>query len=325
MNYQDWHSVALELSSQGLSGRKIARQIGKAKSSVNDVLKAYREGTLQLSEPEAKKLNYLYFDLETSFMHAYVFDIWQVNIPMSQITKQSHLLSAAWAMNDDEPEGVRLTPEDVKTGNDLEVVVKLIEAINKADAIVSYNGKKFDTKKLNTRALFWGLPPVTYPPHVDLIQDAKRVFKFPSNSMQNISDYLSLEGKISTSSSRLWQRCAEYENYDVCQNALEEMLTYNLQDIVATRDLHKRFMGWSKTTPNIATITKQVQGRNLKEDTELLCIHCGSSDVSKIMVDGVAKKGYTAVSSFDLYRCGESDCRGVSRVNASGKALVNYI
>ena len=117
----------------------------------------------------------------------------------------------------------------------------------------------------------------------------------------------------------------EFENYDVCQNALEEMLTYNLQDINATRDLHKRFMGWSKNTPNIATITKQVQGRNLKEDTELLCIHCGSNDVAKIMVDGVSKKGYTAVSSFDLYRCGESDCRGVSRVNASGKALVNYI
>ena len=43
------------------------------------------------------------------------------------------------------------------------------------------------------------------------------------------------------------------------------MLTYNLQDIVATRDLHKRFMGWSKNTPNIATITKQVQGVTLKK------------------------------------------------------------
>ena len=75
MNYKDWHSVALELSSQGLSGRKIARQIGKAKSSVNDVIKAYREGTLELSEPKIEKLNYLYFDLETSFMQGYLIDI----------------------------------------------------------------------------------------------------------------------------------------------------------------------------------------------------------------------------------------------------------
>lgn len=325
MKYQSWHKDCIELSEKGLSGRKIAKQLGMGKTQVNDTLKAYREGTLELSEPEKKEVRYLYWDLENSFMQGYFFGIWQVNIPISQVTKHSHLLTAAWAVNDEEPQGIRVTPEDVKTGNDLEVVVKLIEAINDCDVIVTFNGKRFDVKKLNTRALFWGLPPCVMPKHIDLMQDAKRLFSFPSNSMQNVSQYLGLDGKIATGGSRLWQRCAEYENYDVCQNALEEMLTYNIQDIVATRDLHKRFMGWSKNTPNIATITKQVQGRNLKEDTELLCVHCGSDDVSKIMVDGVAKKGYTAVSSFDLYRCGESDCRGVSRVNASGKALVNYI
>ena len=325
MNYKQWHKECIELSKQNLSGRKIAKKLGMGKTQVNDVLKAYREGTLQTTKPEKKELVYCYFDLETSLMQGYFFDIWEQNIPMSRVTKQSHLLSASWAFNDEPAQGVRLTPEDVKTGNDLHVVISLIEALNSCDVAVSFNGRRFDFKRLNTRALFWGLPPVVIPKNIDLMLDAKRLFKFPSNSMQNISDYLSLEGKISTSSSRLWERCMEFENYDVCQNALEEMLTYNLQDINATRDLHKRFMGWSKNTPNIATITKQVQGRDLKEDTELLCIHCGSNDVSKIMVDGVAKKGYTAVSSFDLYRCGESDCRGVSRVNASGKALVNYI
>ena len=324
MKHQVWHESVLELYKQNMSGRKIAKELGMPKSTVNDFLKAYRDAG-KLDKKEDKKLKYLYWDLETSYMQGYFFDIWNINIAMSQVTKQSHLLSASWAMNDEEPVGVRLTPEDVKTGNDLEVVVKLIEAINSCDVVVTFNGKKFDVKKLNTRALYWGLPPVVIPRHVDLMQDAKRLFKFPSNSMQNISQYLGEDGKISTGGSRLWQRCAEYKNYDACDSALQEMLTYNLQDIVATRDLHKRFMGWSKNTPNIATITKQVQGRDLKEDTELLCIHCGSNDVSKIMVDGVAKKGYTAVSSFDLYRCGESNCRGVSRVNASGKALVNYI
>lgn len=324
MKYQLWHESVLELYKQNMSGRKIAKELGMPKSTVNDFLKSYRDAG-KLDKKEDKKLKYLYWDLETSYMQGYFFDIWNINIAMSQVTKQSHLLSASWAMNDEEPVGIRLTPEDVKTGNDLEVVVKLIEAINKADCIVTFNGKKFDVKKLNTRALYWGLPPVAIPRHIDLMQDAKRLFKFPSNSMQNISQYLGEDGKISTGGSRLWQRCAEFENYEVCDAALQEMLTYNLQDINATRDLHKRFMGWSKTTPNIATITKKVQGKDLKEDTNLLCVHCGSSDVSKIMIDGVAKQGYTSVSSFDLYRCGESTCRGVSRVNASGKALVNYI
>lgn len=325
MNYQEWHKEALKLHKENISGRKIARKIGKAKSSVNDMIKAYKDGSLQLKEPEKKELIYCYFDLETSLMQGYFFDIWEQNIPMSRVTKQSHLLSASWAFNDEEPVGVRMTPEDVKTGNDLEIVVKLIEALNNCDVAVSFNGRRFDFKKLNTRAIYWGLPPVVIPKNIDLMLDAKRLFKFPSNSMQNISSYLSLDGKISTSSTRLWERCMEFENYDVCNKALEEMLTYNLQDIRATRDLHYKFQGWSKTTPNIATITKQVNGLDLKTEHTLRCVHCGSDDVSKIVIDGVAKQGYTSVSSFDLYRCGLNTCRGVSRVNASGKALVNYI
>lgn len=325
MKYQTWHKGAIELHNKGLSGRKIANKLGMGKTQVNDVIKAYREGALEKELPSKKELVYCYWDLETSFMQGYFFDIWQINIPMAQVTKQSHLLSASWAFNDGEPVGVRLTPEQVKTGDDLEVVVKLIEAINSCDVIVTFNGKKFDVKKLNTRAIYWGLPPVVIPKHIDLMQDAKRMFKFPSNSMQNISQYLGQDGKISTGGTRLWQRCAEYEDYETCDEALQEMLDYNLQDITATRDLHRQFMGWSKNTPNIATITKQVQGLDLKTNHSLLCVHCGSDDVSEIMVDGEVKKGYTAVSSFSLYRCGNSSCRGVSRVNASGKALVNYI
>lgn len=325
MKYQNWHKECIELSKKNLSGRKIAKKLGMGKTQCNDVIKAYREGTLELKEPTKKELVYCYFDLETSLMQGYFFDIWEQNIPMSRVTKQSHLLSASWAFNDEPAQGVRLTPEDVKTGNDLHVVVSLIEALNSCDVAVSFNGRRFDFKKLNTRAIYWGLPPVVIPKNIDLMLDAKRLFKFPSNSMQNISDYLSLDGKISTSSTRLWERCMEFENYEVCNEALQEMLDYNIQDINATRDLHYKFLGWSKTTPNMSTLTKSIQGRNLKEDTQLLCTHCGSEDVSEIMVDGEPKKGYTAVSSFSLFRCGNATCRGVSRVNSTGKALVNYI
>ena len=101
MNYKQWHQEALELHQGGLSGRKIAKQLGMGKTQVNDMLKAYRNGTLEMSEPEKKEVRYLYWDLENSFMQGYFFDIWQVNIPISQVTKHSHLLTAAWAVNDE--------------------------------------------------------------------------------------------------------------------------------------------------------------------------------------------------------------------------------
>lgn len=318
MIYKDWHSKALELNKLGLSGRKIAKKLGMGKSQVNDFLKWSRE--LEEGKNGKRKLRVLFWDLESSLIEGYFFGIWQQNIPVTSIKKHAHLLSNSWAFDDGEVQGVRLSPDDVRTGNDLHVVVDMIQAIEKADLIVTFNGKKFDVKLLNTRALFWGLPPIKYPKHIDLMQDAKRMFKFPSNSMQNISMYLGLGGKIQTGGIGLWQRCANYEDWQDCDDALETMLKYGKGDIKATRDLYTRIKGWSKNTPNIGIMSKDLNGIDIKADTELLCVHCGSNDVTMMN-----QKGYTSVSAFDLYRCGESTCRGISRVNASGKNLVNYI
>lgn len=320
MKFQEWHIFALELSSQGLSGRKIAKKIGKAKSSVNDMLKAYREGSLEMSEPEPKKLNILYFDLESSLMGTLTFGLWNQNISGNRITKHSHLLSNSWAFNDELPQGVRLTPEDVAEGNDLLVVVDTIRAIEKADLIISFNGKKFDVPLLKTRALLHGLPPIKFPPHLDLMQEAKRNFRFPSNSMQNISLYLGEHGKLATSGRNLWERCYNHSNYDDCNEALAQMLEYGLRDIDATRDLHKRLQGWFKSPVNVGLITKEINGVNTKDNHTLLCPHCASKDIDKI-----GSKAYTGVSSFDIYRCGNNVCRGLSRSNAAGTKLVNYI
>ena len=320
MKYQSWHKDCISLSEKGLSGRKIAKQLGMGKTQVNDVLKAYREGSLELSQPEPKKINVLYWDLESSLMGTLTFGIWNQNISGNRITKHSHLLSNSWAFNDEPPQGVRLSPEDVAEGNDLLVVIDTIRAIEKSDLIISFNGKKFDVPLLKTRALLHGLPPIKFPPHLDLMQEAKRNFRFPSNSMQNISLYLGEHGKLATSGRNLWERCYHFQNYDDCNDALAQMLEYGLRDIDATRDLHKRLQGWFKSPVNIGLITKEINGVNTKDNHDLLCPHCSSKDVDKI-----GSKAYTSVSSFNIYRCGNSVCRGLSRDNAAGTKLVNYI
>ena len=319
MKHQSWHKDCISLSEKGMSGRKIAKQLGMGKTQVNDMLKAYREGSLELSEPEPKKLNVLYWDLESSLMGTLTFGLWNQNISGNRITKHSHLLSNSWAFNDEPPQGVRLSPEDVAESNDLLVVVDTIRAIEKAGLIISFNGKKFDVPLLKTRALLHGLPPIKFPPHLDLMQEAKRNFRFPSNSMQNISLYLGEHGKLATSGRNLWERCYHFQNYDDCNDALAQMLEYGLRDIDATRDLHKRLQGWFKSPVNIGLITKEINGVNTKDNHDLLCPHCSSKDVDKI-----GSKAYTSVSSFNIYRCGNSACRGLSRDNAAGTKLVNY-
>ena len=311
----EWQKKALELRKQGLSSRRICDKLGWNRSKKSTINFFFAKHDNDDVTPQTGKPKILFWDLESSLMEGYFFGIWQQNIPLTRVKKQSHLLTASWALNDGVVQGVRLTPEQVRVSDDLDVVVKIVQAINEADLIVTFNGKKFDVKLLNTRALFWGLPPIKPVKHIDLMEQSKRLFKFPSNSMQNISMYLGEDGKIATSGTRLWERCAEWENYQTCSNALEEMLTYNGQDIEVTRDLYYCFQGWMKNIPNLGTITNEVSGNHT-----VRCSHCGSDNVSHRN-----DKTYTAVSSFDLYRCGEENCRGVSRITKSGKNLVGVI
>ena len=349
----EWKDEAISMKAQGFSTRHIARSLFD-KESYRNSLNAYfkREdvsGEIEKLKQQIEFSKYvdpaifnvmlgddytdwevkekptlgevkkepriLVWDLESSLLEGYFFRIWQENIPMRRIKKQAHLLSASFAYNDEPVQGYRLTPEQVKTGDDFDVVCKVVEAVNNCDLMITFNGKRFDVKLLNTRALFWGLPPVKSPKHIDLFEQSKRVFKFPSNSMQNVSMYLGEKGKLETSGSNLWERCAEWENYEECEKALIEMVTYGNQDIEATRDLYKRFQGWMKGVPNLGVITNEVT-----ENKTLRCIHCGGDDIFPL-----EQKTYTSVSSFDLYRCANTICRGISRVTSNGKNLTSVV
>ena len=179
----------LELIQQGYSQRSACEVLSLSRSSVQRYIKKLNELNIAVDSVVTTvddKVNVLFWDLESSLMEGMFFRIWQENIQFKRITKQSHLLTASWAFNDGPVQGVRVTPNDVATSNDLDIVVKMVQAINKADIIVTFNGKRFDFKLLNTRALFWGLPPIKPVKHIDLFEQSKRLFKFPSNSMQNI-------------------------------------------------------------------------------------------------------------------------------------------
>ena len=118
----DDRAAILQLFNIGCSSREICSEMGwkrSRKSSVNMFLKPYRDGSLQVDSngvslpvKERKSLNgvplfevpskevvkqprVLYFDLESSLMVGYFFGMWQQNISMRRIKKESHLLSAA--------------------------------------------------------------------------------------------------------------------------------------------------------------------------------------------------------------------------------------
>lgn len=320
----DWQKQILVLLADGMSNRAIATKVfgdtyyeykvrsflKKIEMEVDDVTfpasnkKVLSESVESILHKE--NVNILYFDIETSPCLSYHFNHWDVSIRQEHKVKESHLLTVSWAFNDEPVQGFKLNPSDIKDGDDLTLVVNMMEAIEKADIMVGYNSKKFDIKYLNTRAIFYGIPPVTTTKHIDLYEQVKKSFKFPSNSMGNVSNYLGLEGKLETEGWSLWRRCMEYWNIPECEKALDDMLKYNKQDIEATRDLHKRMMGWLKQTPNIGAI------KNIKSGVNTMrCAKCSSDDVVALN-----KLTFTNVKGWEMYRC--NSCGGVSRYSTNG-------
>ena len=317
---EGWQKKTLNLLIHGVSNRAIATEVfGDTyyEYRIRSFLKQIEKGKVSIpqfkdetyladSVLHKENVNILYFDIETSPCISYHFNHWDVSIRQEHKIKESHLLTVSWAFNDEPVRGFKLSVDDVEKGDDLTLVVDMLEAIEKADILVGYNSKKFDIKYLNTRALYYGIPPVTTTKHIDLYEQVRKSFKFPSNSMGNVSSYLGLEGKLETEGWSLWRRCMEHWNVEACEKALDDMLTYNKQDIEATRDLHKRLMGWLKQTPNIGAM------KNIKSGIKTMrCSKCSSDDV-----EALNKLTYTNVKGWEMYRC--KSCGGVSRFSNNG-------
>lgn len=107
-----------------------------------------------------------------------------------------HLLCMGYAFNNEAPVVARL--QDFKTPKTNEepdkYLCEFLHALitNKADVLVSYYGKEYDRKFLNTRMALAGLPPM--PPlnaeHIDLYYTVRGNLRLHSNRLQAVSETL---------------------------------------------------------------------------------------------------------------------------------------
>jgi uncharacterized protein YprB with RNaseH-like and TPR domain len=58
--------------------------------------------------------------------------------------------------------------------------------------LLSFNGKSFDVPFLRARAGFYGLPPLPEPPHLDLLHEARRVWRYnvPDHKLQTLERHI---------------------------------------------------------------------------------------------------------------------------------------
>lgn len=299
----------IELHLQGVSSRKICRELGiseKKKSSVNYILSDWREGKVKYSKSDTtlKTLHpkVLLIDLETAPCTLYGWALFNQNFGLNQIENEWYILSysAKWLGSDE------VMYKDLKgkvsTEDDSELLHDLWCLMDEAEVVVGQNHRRFDIKKLNARLILNGYKPYSPVKTEDTLDIAKRKFGFTSNKLEWMTDKLCVEFKKQTHGNfagfELWRQCM-LEN----EAAWEEMRVYNIYDVLSLEELWLKLRAWDDRSVNYALYL---------DDTHTRCT-CGSTH---LIEDGYA---YTSLSKFQQYRC--QDCGGFvrGRVNLFSK------
>lgn len=304
---KQWKKDALRLHIiSGLSGAEIARKINVPARTVQENLKKlqerYPKDTI-LRELSVKNdlsgigningVKVLFGDIETSLAVSYHFGQWNQNLGIKSQLYESHLLSHAWAFGDDEVKGSILTREEVLARNDERLVLELWHLLDECDVYVAHNGVKFDVKKMNGYFLKHGLPPPSPYKVYDTLQVSRKKFGLPFHNLAYLAKFLNVTRKIDNSGIELWIGCA-----NGVQEALDEMMDYNIGDITTLREIYYKLISWDNFAVNMS-LYKEVEG--------LQCPHCASTNISRL--DN--KFTYTAQRKYHVYRC--VDCNAALR------------
>jgi hypothetical protein len=236
------------------------------------------------------------FDIETSMVPAWLFHTGKQFVGYKAIDAPQHLLSwSAKKLFSSEVEMHVLTPEEAIAGDDSRIAQSLWDLMDRSDILVGHNSKRFDVPTANTRFLDNGIPgPPSHYQQIDTYVEAKRHFRFLSNSQDYITKMLQLPQKKETDYT-LWKRCMAGD-----PAALAEMGAYNIGDVQGLEEVYLKFRPWMKSHPNVALY--------YSADDVTRCHACGNTHLDWDTADYLTPAG-----KFDGYRCDSCHTIGRSR------------
>lgn len=190
----------------------------------------------------------LHFDIETLPMVGTLWSLWEQQVGYNQLLED--WVMASWSAKwHDEEYVYSFSLSDSGNHvdhNDFIIIEELVKLIEQADMVVAHNGDKFDIKKLRTRMIYHGMPPLSPVKQYDTLKTARRLFKFSSNRLDYLGDFLGVGRKIDTGGHRLWMRCLAGE-----RSAFSEMAEYNRQDVILLEDVYKALQPWDSSRLNV--------------------------------------------------------------------------
>lgn len=237
----------------------------------------------------------LLLDIETSPLLTYLWGIWNQNVNLNAIQSEWFIITwaAKWYGYEEILTG-KLTKEEILEQNDFRILKEIWNLVNEAEIIITYNGDKFDMKRLNTRFLLHGLSkPLPYH-SIDLLKEVRKNFNFTSNKLDYINKQLNIGRKVEHEGLELWLKCMRGE-----QQALNTMEVYNIGDVFILEELYNKLKSWIKGHPVLH-----------KESNK--CPVCGSTKLIK-------KGTFGKTVKHQIYRC---TCGAIIKENKNNNTIL---
>ena len=228
----------------------------------------------------------LFVDIEVAPNIVYTWGLFNQNVGLDQIVEPGYTLCwAALTEGSSKPEFMSIL------NGEKEMLIRIHEIIDDSDIIVHYNGRKFDVPILNKDFVRMGLAPPDSYQQIDLLQTVRSRFRFSSNKLDFVSQFLGLEAKYQHKGMKLWHNCMRRD-----LEAWKEMRAYNIQDVLMLPDLYKKLLPWIQDHPNMSLY---IDDEDPNEPVQI-CTNCGSENIIKNGVERLMTQTY------QRYRC--KDC-----------------
>lgn len=234
--------------------------------------------------PDSIEQKCLVFDIETAPITAYVWDLKDQYVNLNQIVKDWYVLAWAAKWLGTPAKSVMYMDQRGRKNlpNDKKLVTAIWKLLDQADIVITQNGQKFDSQKLNARFIEHGLNPPSPYTHLDTYQILKRTAGFSSHSLEFLTGKLCTKYKKLSHPKfpgmRLWAECLKGN-----MAAWDEMKKYNIHDVLSTEELYLKVRAWTpQTAPKVFT----------QAPMDRVCTVCGSTRLKSYGVRPIGARLY---------------------------------
>ena len=203
----------------------------------------------------------LLYDIETQPILAFVWELWETDV--IKVVEPWEIICFSYKWLGERDVHVVSIPM-VKTEKRL--IGELWKLLNEADIVIAHNGDNFDNKKTFAKFVEFGFNPPKPFKTVDTLKVARKYFKFYSNRLDSLGEYLGLGRKVKTGGFDLWDKCMKGD-----KKAWRLMEKYNKQDVILLEKVYYKLRPFIKQHPNL----------NMFKETNHSCPNCGSKNMQR--------------------------------------------